>query len=70
MKLADYKKALKGFEGLISDKANEALSEDWRIGAVGALNRALTFMPNAVDECKNENTANSVLELCDRKSGK
>lgn len=71
MKLADYKKALKGLEVQISNAANAVFARDWRIGAIGALNHALTLvgLPSEV-RCHNEGTANSVLHYCDRKAGR
>ena len=67
-KLADYKKLLKGHEKDISRIAGEAFAKDWRIGAIGAFNRATACID--IPRCTNENTANAVLHWCDRKVGK
>lgn len=72
MKLADYKKLLKGHELAISNVAGDALSMDWRIGALGALNQALyrCGFTHPTTKCLNENTANAVLGWVDRRAGK
>lgn len=70
MLLSDYKTLLKGKESAIDATATEALRKDWRIGATGALNRALSENGFAHPKfmCKNEKTADAVLWYCDRKS--
>jgi hypothetical protein len=70
MLLKDYKELLKGKESSIDAIATEALSKDWRIGAVGALNKAISESGLAHPSfmCKNEGTANAVLVYCEKKS--